>query len=405
MTQTIKPTILQAPTSWLPAQGVFPDSLLRRAIDSGWVTGADGEIPTANIQPASLDIRLANVAYRLRSSFLPGRRPVMKSLGEYQLGPPIPLTGGAVLERGRPYLIPLLESLDLPPGVSARANPKSSIGRLDVFTRIVVDRSPGFDEIPDGYAGPMYLEVVSRSFTIQVTEGLTLSQLRLVHGNKEVADVELSRIHARTPLLYQYNLESKKPYLVDELVVSNGLFLTVDLSGATEIGYRAKKNSMLLDLSKIGGYRIEDFWEQVKSDQRRRLILEPEEFYLLVSLEGVAIPPEYAGEMTAYDPTSGELRTHYAGFFDPGFGFSQLDGVHGSRAVLEVRAHDVPFALEHGQKIARLELEPMIKPPNKPYGPAIGSSYQNQSLKLSKLFRDPVPKNARQAKLIPDMME
>ena len=312
---------------------------MRRAIDSGWVSAGDDEIPTANIQPASLDLRLANVAYRLRSSFLPGRRPVMKSLGEYQLGPPIPLTGGAVLERGRPYLIPLLESLELPPRVSARANPKSSIGRLDVFTRIVVDRSPGFDEIPDGYAGPMYLEVVSRSFTIQVTEKLTLSQLRLVHGNKELPDVELSRIHARTPLLYQYNLESKKPYLVDELVVSNGLFLTVDLSGATEIGYRAKKNSMLLDLSKIGGYRIEDFWEQVKSDQRRRLILEPEEFYLLVSLEGVAIPLEYAGEMTAYDPTSGELRTHYAGFFRPwlrvlpiGRSSRQQSGVRGARS-------------------------------------------------------------------------
>ena len=355
----------------------------------------DGEIPVESIQPASLDLRLGSCAYRLRSSFLPSRTSVSGSLPDYQLGPPMPLAKGAVLEQNRPYLIPLLERLNLPDGVRARANPKSSIGRLDIFTRIVVDESPGFDEIPSGYSGPMYLEVVSRSFTIQVTTALPLNQIRLVHGDCELSDADLQRGHALAPLLYEY---AEQPHPVVEPIISDGLFLTVDLQGDPDrvVGYRAKKNSMLLDLSTVSGYRAEDFWEQVRSDRQDRLILEPEEFYLLVSLEGVSVPKEWAGEMTAYDPTRGELRTHYAGFFDPGFGLSQSDGVYGSRAVLEVRAHDVPFALQHRQKIARLVFEHMARPPDRPYGPDIGSSYQNQGLRLSKIFREWPPKSSHQ---------
>ena len=383
--------------SVLPAKGVLPDVLLREAIRLGWVSSEE-EIPSTNVQPASIDLRLGGVAYRLRSSFLPGKRPVLQSLNEHQIGPEILLSNGAVLEKNRPYLIPLKERMDLPEGVRARANPKSSTGRLDVFTRVLVDGSPGFDEIPERYRGPMYLEVVSRSFTIQVEEDLLLNQVRLINGSGLVADEELRRMHARTPLLYHYSLDGRPPLPADNITFSNGLFLTVDLSGDAEkiVGYRAKENSRLLDLSQVGQHLIKDFWEPVDSDQHNRLILEPEKFYLLVSLEGVAVPPEYAGEMTAYDPTSGELRTHYAGYFDPGFGFSDMDGVYGSRAVLEVRAHDVPFALEHGQRIAKLAFEPMVTPPAKLYGPEIGSSYQNQRLKISKVFQEPLPKTTHQ---------
>ena len=362
-------------------------------------------MPTESIQPASLDLRLGSVAYRLRSSFLPGPQSVVSCLPDYQLGAPIPLAKGAVLEQNRPYLIPLLERLELPAGIRARANPKSSIGRLDVFTRIVVDEGSGFDDIPAGYCGPMYLEIVSRSFTIQVTQGLSVNQIRLVYGDADfrVPDEELQRAHARTPLLYQSTDDSEQPSPVTEPIISHGLFLTVDLFGDADevVGYRAKKNSMLLDVSKLSEYRPEDFWEQVRSDQQNRLILEPEEFYLLVSLEKVSVPGEWAGEMTAYDPTSGELRTHYAGFFDPGFGFSQSDGVYGSRAVLEVRAHDVPFCLQHRQKIARLVFEHMARPPDRLYGPDIGSSYQNQRLKLGKIFRDWPPKTPHQMSFLP----
>ena len=389
--------------SLLPAKGVLPDVLLREAIRQGWVSSEE-EIPSTNVQPASIDLRLGGVAYRLRSSFLPGKRPVLQSLKEHQIGPEIPLSNGAVLEKNRPYLIPLKERMDLPEGVRARANPKSSTGRLDVFTRVLVDGrpgfddSPGFDEIPERYRGPMYLEVVSRSFTIQVEENLSLNQVRLINGSGLVADEELRRMHARTPLLYHYGLDGRLPRPAENITFANGLFLTVDLVADVEkiVGYRAKENSRLLDLSQVGHHEIKDFWEFVESDQRKRLILEPEKFYLLVSREGVAVPPGYAGEMTAYDPTSGELRTHYAGYFDPGFGFSDTDGVYGSRAVLEVRAHDVPFALEHGQRIAKLAFEPMVTPPAKLYGPEIGSSYQNQRLKVSKVFRESLTKTTPQ---------
>ena len=394
--KTAKPEV---PEGQLSSEGVLPDSTWRAAIEHGWVT-ADEAVPEKSIQPASLDLRLGSLAYRLRSSFLPGDAPVISCISDYQLGPPISLDHGAVLEQNRPYLIPLLERLNLPDGVRARSNPKSSIGRLDIFTRIVVDESPGFDEIPAGYSGPLYLEVVSRSFTIEVARALPLNQIRIVYGDSNVSDTDLQRTHVRTPLLYQH-VNGKQPRPIAEPIISDGLFLTVDLSGRWDeiVGYRAKKNSMLLDLSEVSEYSAEDFWEQVHSD-KGRLILEPEEFYLLVSREGVSVPEDWAGEMTAYDPTSGELRTHYAGFFDPGFGFSQADGVYGTRAVLEVRAHDVPFSLQDGQKIARLVFEHMARAPDRLYGSEIGSSYQNQRLKLSKVFRDWSPKADRRQKTV-----
>ena len=383
---------IQTPEEAISDQGVLPDKVWRDAIRQGWVSSGEDAIPDENIQPASLDLRLGPRAYRLRSSFLPGPNSVETALGDYQLGPPIPLDGGAVLEQNRPYLIPLLETLNLPKGTRAKANPKSSVGRLDIFTRVLVDNSPGFDAIPVGYSGPMYLEVVSRSFTIKVATGVSLNQIRLVNGASQLTDDKLNDVHASTPLVYRY--VKPRPGVTKPIpavpIISDGLFLTVDLSVSADrvVGYRAKKNSGLLDLSRVAEYDPKDFWEQVRADQHKRLILEPEEFYLLMSLEGVSIPRDLAAEMTAYDPTSGELRTHYAGFFDPGFGFSNTGGKHGSRAVLEVRAHDVPFALQHRQKIARLVFERMASLPDRPYGPGIGSSYQYQELKLSKMFRE-----------------
>lgn len=371
--------------------GVLPDSLLHAAVEHGWIAAAGG-VPAKNIQPASVDLRLGPVAYRLRSSFLPGRT-VAASLADYRLGPPISLVGGAVLERGRPYLIPLQESLALPRHIRAKSNPKSSTGRLDVFARLVVDNQASFDQISAGYKGPLYLELTSSTFAIHVAQGLSLNQVRLTQGQAKLTTEELQAAHRDSPLLYPGLLPNRKSAVIK--IEDNGLFLTVDLKTEGKIrrgpkrivGYKAKKNSMLLDLCRENAHTIEDFWEPVQSERLGRIILEPEDFYLLVSTEGVSIPPHLAGEMTAYDPTSGELRTHYAGFFDPGFGYAS-DGTPGSRAVLEVRAHDVPFALEHGQRIARIEFERMLAAPQRPYGPAIGSSYQNQRLKLSKYFKD-----------------
>ena len=384
--------------------GVLADADLRRAVAEGWVRAKD-EIPESSYQPASLDLRLGPTAHRLRSSFLPSEKLVRERLTDYSMGS-VDLRRGGILEKNRPYLVPLLEEVRLPPSIRAKANPRSSIGRLDVFTRVITDYGQRFDEIQTGYTGPLFLEVVSRSFTIRVREGLSLNQLRLIRGSARLGDAEIRALHTAEPLLFKPGTPDGPPaplsqdYL-DSVVRSSGLFLSVDLRPHTgRVGYRAKKNSMLVDLSKTQAHAIADYWEEVQAEQSGRLILEPEEFYLLVSEERVSIPPGVAAEMTAYDPTSGELRTHYAGFFDPGFGYSASGALAGSKAVMEVRAHDVPFALEHGQKIAKLEFERMAGTPEQLYGSgSVGSYYQDQTWAISRHFIPPPVVSPQQAGL------
>jgi dCTP deaminase len=362
--------------------GVLPRQALRTLVAAGAISSPQG-VPERNLQPASVDLTLGTVAYRLRCSFLPGSFPVEQKLRDYQMGS-LDLTDGAVLEQNRPYLIPLNERLRLPSGVRGRTNPRSSTGRIDVFTRVVTDYGQHFDEVKEGYEGGLYLEVVPRSFTIKVKAGLTLNQLRLTNGAARLSDAELIELGATDPIVYPGGSE----YPDERAVVSDGLFLSVDLSGEGRrfAGYKARKSSALLDLQRTGYYNVRDFFERVEP-REGRLILDPEDFYLLVSRERVRIPPDYAAEMAAYDPTSGELRTHYAGFFDPGFGDVPPGERAGTPAVLEVRAHDVPFALEHGQRLCRLTFERMAERPEAAYGSAIGSRYQRQYLALGRQFK------------------
>ena len=367
------------------ASGVLPDLHIRKAIDAGQLYADPYKIGNGSVQPASLDLTLGPKAYRLRCSFLPDAKTVAEKLDEHSMGE-FDLRDGAILERNRPYLIPLREQLTLPSGVRAKANPKSSTGRLDIFTRVITDRSFRFDEIGAGYDGRLWLEVVSRSFTVRVQEGLSLNQLRLVVGDSRVSDEEIRAIHAQEPLLFLDDTAVPP----DSISVADGLFMSLDLrkrAGGEAVGFRAKKNSQLLDLSAVERYESELFWEPVVPEREDRLILEPEEFYLLLSSESVSVPPGYAAEMTAYDPTSGELRTHYAGFFDPGFGYDRAGRLRGSRATLEVRAHDVPFMVEHGQPVCKLSFDRMLEPPHTLYGEEIGSHYQSQRVTLSKHFR------------------
>src|SRR3954449_2764465 len=293
---------------------------------------------------------------------------------------------GAQLERDRPYVVELVEEVRLPADLRAKTNPKSSTGRLDVFTRVITDRNNRFDEIPAGYQGKLYLEVVPRSFAVRVEELLSLNQLRLVEGDPRVTDAELRDIHAQVPLLYR----GDEPVPVEELAVADGLFLGLDLKGPRErvVGYRAKRHSHRVDMTKIRHYDWRDYWEPVYPEEGDRIVLEPEVFYLLLSAEGVCIPPQYAAEMMAYDPTAGELRTHYAGFFDPGFGWDPSGEAHGSRAALEVRARDVSFMVEHRQPICKLALERTSAPAERLYGQDLGSNYQGQVTMLSKHFEE-----------------
>jgi dCTP deaminase len=366
--------------------GVLPYQSLLEATASEWIVAGDWRIPRESIQPASIDLRLGEYAWALRCSFLPDNSSTVQEKVKDLAFERIDLRDGATLERDRPYLVPLIEQLRLPAHVRAKANPKSSTGRLDVFTRVLTDRSHRFDEIAAGYEGQLYLEVVPRTFAIRVKTGLALNQVRIVTGDARLADADLQELHGRVPLLYLDN----EPLMTSELSLGDGLFLSLDVSDREEIvGYRAKKNSLPIDLTQTEQLRWQEYWEPVHAESGGRIVLEPEVFYLLLSAEGVSIPPFLAAEMLAYDPTAGELRTHYAGFFDPGFGYSADGSGHGSRAALEVRARDVSFMVEHRQPVCKLAFERMVAEPEVLYGDQLGSNYQGQQTMLSKHFAKP----------------
>ena len=363
--------------------GILPMRWIKEAARDNVVYTEHYKIPEENFQPASIDLQLGVKAHRLRCSFLPDESMVLEKLPDLEMEE-LDLRDGAILERNRPYLIPLIEALRLPETVYAKANPKSSTGRLDIFTRVITDKSHKFDDIAPGYQGQLFLEVVSRSFTIRVKTGLSLNQLRLVKGDPKCGEGEILRLHRKTPILLAASGQLDQ---LREPALNNTISLGANLADKpTGVGYRAKKNSSLIDLTRVYHYDPSDFWEPVYADRANRLILEPEEFYLLTSAESVSIPPEYAAELSAYDPSSGELRTHYAGFFDPGFGYGEHGRMAGVQPVMEVRAHDVPFMIEHGQSICSLTFERMLEAPDKWYGAEVGSSYQGKGLILSKHF-------------------
>jgi dCTP deaminase len=352
--------------------GVLPDAAIRALIADGAVAAEPG-VTAAQVQPASLDLRLGTVAYRVRASFLPGDATVAERLADFTMHE-IDLTSGAVLEKGCVYVVPLMERLALPGNVSAVANAKSSTGRLDLLTRCVTDGGTEFDRIPRAYAGPLYAEICPRSFSVLVRPGMRLNQVRFRRGKAELDDTELAALHAEVGLVS------------GEAVISEGLGFSVDLRPkGSLVGYRAKPHTGLIDLDKIGHYDPADFWEEVHATEGR-IILDPGAFYILVSREAVTIPPTHAAEMAPYVAMVGEFRVHYAGFFDPGFGWAEAGGA-GSRGVLEVRCHEAPFVLEHGQIVGRLVYEKMASVPATLYGREISSNYQGQGLKLSKHFR------------------
>ncbi len=373
-------------------KGILPDRMIMALAKAGAILPAY-EFAPDQIQPASLDLRLGDVAYRVRASFLPGPHATVAERIDALKLHEIALGDGAVLETGCVYIVPLLESLALPPDLAAAANPKSSTGRLDVFTRVIADRARSFDQVVAGYHGPLYAEISPKTFPVLVREGSRLSQLRLRRGHAALSATELAALHARERLVDS-----------DDADFEGGIAVSVDLSylppplagegrggsvatgGGRLVGYRAKRHTGVIDVERRAGYAVADFWEPMPARKDETLILDPNEFYILASKEAVQVPPDYAAEMVPFDPLVGEFRVHYAGFFDPGFGYAGAGG-HGSRAVLEVRSREVPFILEHGQIVGRLVYEKMLARPQTLYGSGIGSNYQAQGLKLSKHFR------------------
>ena len=365
----------------LPSQGI--EELVRR----GHIL-ASSPIGDEQIQPASLDLRLGPAGYRVRASFLPNiRSTVAAKLAEMEANQEafrLDLTRPVILEREHVYLIQVMEALRLPADVSGKASPKSTTGRLDVFTRLITDYADAFELVPAGYAGPLYVEIIPRTFGIIVRAGQKLNQLRLSRGLPEESDLGLGALDARETLVFSRDGAPEAP------AIAKGLLVSVDLDGSNEriVGYRAKMDPCVLDLDKRHHYPALDHWDPIVRTPRRQLLLVPDFFYILASKEKIRIPLTHAAEMVPYDPNFGEFRIHYAGFFDPGFGYGSGD-IHGARAVLEVRSYGVPCLLEDGQVMGRVVFERLAGIPSKVYGPKIGSSYQEQGVSLASQFAPP----------------
>jgi dCTP deaminase len=366
--------------------GILPSQAIRELIAKGRIVG-NRAITEEQIQPASLDLRLGDIAHRVQASFLPGPGGKVEAKVKDLRMARVDLTSAAVFEKGCVYIVPLLEELDLPRDISGKANPKSTTGRLDVFIRLITDDGVEFERVPPGYKGRLYAEIVSRTFTVAVRAGMRLNQLRFVRGNPVSSDNRIRRLDEEQQLIYMDEVSPVKAS------VDRGLRITVNLEGASPdevIAYKARKHAPAIELERINYYAPEEFWEARRHSANPRLILEPGDFYILASKERVRVPPEFAAEMVPFDPSVGEFRIHYAGFFDPGFGYGSSD-IKGTRAVLEVRAHEVPFLIEHEQFVGRLTYMPLLSKPEKIYGLQIGSSYQQQALTLSKQFRRQTP--------------
>jgi dCTP deaminase len=361
--------------------GILPSQFIRELIASGRIRCAQ-PVADGQIQPASIDLRLGPLAYRVRASFLPGKNSTVEAkLSRLSLAE-VDLTREQIFETGCVYIVPLMEELALADDVSAKANPKSTTGRLDIFTRLLIDGGEEFERVPRGYHGKLYAEIVSRTFPIAVQEGMRLNQLRFIHGRERVSDKMLANLDRQEGLVYNQEVATKAD-------IQEGLWIRLDLRGENEhqiVAYKAKRNGPVIHLNKVGFYDLEDFWDAIYSRAGRGVILDPGDFYLLASKEKIRVPPYVAAEMVPFDPIVGEFRIHYAGFFDPGFGYGSSD-ILGTKAVLEVRAHEVPILMEDNQKVGRLLYSELMAIPDKVYGPSIGSSYQQQVLTPSKQFK------------------
>jgi len=386
------PKVLDADRQRDPTTGLLPSQMLREAVTLGREILSPHPIGDDQVQPASIDLRLGDVAYRVRASFLPGARASVRDKLDQLSMHCVDLTGGAVLEKDCVYIVPLFEYVALRTRTSGFANPKSSIGRLDVFARVITDYGSEFDRIREGYKGPLYAEISPRSFSILVRSGSSLVQLRIRRGSPQFSDTALRRLHQEVGLV-----EASPGTLSAREAVRDGLAFTVDVAGNKKsgvVGYKARRHTDLIDVDRIHHYDPREFWEPVYSHRGpggpSGIVLDPHDFYILASREAVVVPADHAAEMLPYHTFVGEFRVHFAGFFDPGFGTAESGGA-GSRAVLEVRSHEVPFLIEDGQILGRLVYERLITRPDKLYGRAIGSSYQSQGLALSKHFKTLAP--------------
>lgn len=376
-TQELLPNLEELPER---KSGIWPSQRIWAAVELKQIRGED-RVTREQIQPASLDLRLGGIAHRIPASFLPGRNTKVKDKVDFLSEERVSIENGAILRKGNVYIVQLQETLDLKKRMSGFSNPKSSTGRLDVFCRVITDYGTEFDTIHERYTGPLWLEIVPRSFDVKVYRGTRLAQVRLRQGTPPSSDTFVRKLNEALKIV-------RGGDRLDD-IKDGAIALSVDAIGEPVsglIGYKAKTTAEYIDVEKINYYDPDFFWERIYRKEGRGIILETNDFHILATKERVALPENYAADMVAYDTLVGEFRAHYAGFFDPGFGYAGGEA-QGTKIVLEIRSHEVPFIIEDGQNVGRVVVERLEEPTDKPYGSDIGSSYQHQGLTLSKQFK------------------
>ncbi len=346
--------------------GAIPRQLIVEMIEAGYITGALREA----LQPSSLDLQITDEVYRMRGSYLPKKQERIQdvvshgSLYRHPLDRPLEVDGT--------YLVRLAESLALPPGLHASATSKSSSGRINLRTRLLADCVPRFDCVPRAYTGSLWLEIIPKSFPVQLHPGDRLNQLRFFHGEARLTNLE-HRINYDKFKLLRNTLG--QPIPTGDETVTGGISMTVDLSSEGIIGWRANLPSWnVLDTARFD-HAPADFFEPIQTPKSGELLLRQGSFYILATKERILIPPTLAAEMAAYDPTIGEFRSHYAGFFDPGFGWHAEVVKQGQQAVLEVSTHGHDCMLRDGQPICLMVFERLLMRPDVIYGQALDSHY------------------------------
>ena len=348
---------------------------------------ADTALCDDQIQMASIDLSLKGPVYGMRASGLPRRGETVRSRidASAKTGYTFNLTGeDKLLSRRQTYIIPLNEGLKLPPGFAARFSPKSSTGRVDVLARILADGIPHFDSVPaEGYRGPLYLEVTPLSCDILLRSGQSLMQMRLRQGDSLVSANDLVTLQAEKGIVWG---KDGKPIAPEKLsLAEHGLYMHVDLDRDI-VGFMAR-DPILAELSfaKSDFYDPYDFWEPITRPKGGSIVLNPGRFYLLATKERVKVPSNICGDIAAYDASTGEFRTHYAGFFDPGFGGSKPEE-RGTVGVMEVRGREIPFELQDNQPVCRMDFQWLDEVPNRLYG--AGNNYTGEQPSLGKFFRN-----------------
>ncbi len=369
------------PLNFSKHKGSLPDSMIAKMIDGGFIKGAN----LANVRPSSLDLTVSDEIYEVAGIFQPRTnetvRQVLAKINKKKVSLNEPLSQGSM------YLLRLNETLALPEQVYAYCNPKSSSGRIDVHVRLLADRVSRYDAVtPAGWRGELWLSIMPKTFDIKLPRNYSLNQIRFFNADTRFDELELELAMREHSLLWR--VKKRQPFDYSELKIRDGdgaAILTLDLSPKI-VGYRAVKTKQVIDLNRINYYDWKKFFEPVLASKADYLELERDYFYILSTSEAVRVPPDLACEMAPMDERSGEFRSHYAGFIDPGWGWGRAGEGKGRPLTLELRPFE-DLIVRDRQPIAKIKFERMMKLPDTAYDAGPSNYLKQAGPRLAKQFK------------------